>query len=59
MPWVSADAPRHTRRASSPAKRRMWSHVANSVLEQTGNEGRAVRAANAAVKRKRRKKRRY
>jgi hypothetical protein len=59
MPWVSTDAPSHTRRASTAKKRRQWAHTANSVLESTGDEGRAVQAANAAVKRKRRRKRSY
>ena len=27
----------------------MWTEVANSVLSDTGDEGRAVREANAAV----------
>ena len=49
-PWSSRDAKRHTKKASTPKKRRQFAHVANAVLEETADEGRAVRAANAAVK---------
>jgi len=57
MPWGSSDAARHTRAASSAKKKRLWAGVANSVLAQTGNEGRAVRAGNAAVRRRGKAKR--
>jgi hypothetical protein len=50
MPWTPDDGPqRHTRKANTPRKRRQWATVANDVLAKTGDEGRAVRAANAAV----------
>jgi uncharacterized protein YdaT len=51
MPWTPKDGPaRHTKKASTPKKKRQWAHVANSVLKNTGDEGRAVREANAVVK---------
>ena len=50
MPWSAKDAKRHTRKAKSPKSKRQWAHVADSVLERTGDEGRAVRAANSVVK---------
>jgi len=53
MPWTSRSASKHSHKASSPKKKRQWSKVANSVLEETADEGRAVRAANAAVKKNR------
>lgn len=53
MPWTSADAQKKTRKASTPKKQRQWSVVANSVLSSTGDEGRAIREANAVVGRKR------
>lgn len=56
MPWSPSSASRHTRRAKSPSAKRQWAAVANNVLAKTGNEGRAVRAANAAVKRRRGKR---
>jgi hypothetical protein len=51
MPFSSADASRHTRKAKTPKSRRAFAHAANSVLERTGDEGRAVRAGNAAAAR--------
>jgi hypothetical protein len=50
VPWKPGDAKRHTKAASSPAKRDQWSATANSVLKQTGDEARAIRIANAAVR---------
>ena len=50
MPWTSSDA--KTLKAKSPKAKRQWAHVANSVLARTGNDARAIRAANAAVARR-------
>jgi hypothetical protein len=50
MPWTPKDASRHTKKAKSPKQKRQWSDVADSVLSRTGDEGRAIREANAAVK---------
>lgn len=52
MPWSSKDAVRHTKSARTPKARRQWSKVANSILASTGDEGRAVRGANAVVGRR-------
>jgi hypothetical protein len=50
MPWGPGDAARHTKKAAGhPRAQRAFAHAANSVLESTGDEGRAVRAGNAAV----------
>ena len=49
MPWGADDAPGFSRRARTPKLRRLWAKVANSELMHHGDEGRAVRAANAAV----------
>jgi D-aminopeptidase len=49
MPWKPSDATRHTKKATTPIAKRQFADVANSVLEKTGDEGRAVREANAAV----------
>lgn len=49
MPWTPKDAKSHTHKAASATKQRQWAHVANSVLEKTGNEGLAVREANGVV----------
>jgi hypothetical protein len=51
MPWQPEDAPRHTHKADTPELCIMWSEVANKVLADTGDEGRAIRIANAAVAR--------
>jgi hypothetical protein len=53
MPWNPSDATRHTKKATTPKKKRQFADVANSVLARTGDEGRAVREANAVVGRKR------
>jgi hypothetical protein len=53
MPWSPSDATRHTKKANTPKKKRQFSDVANSVLARTGDEGRAIREANAVVGRKR------
>ena len=51
MPWSKSDGPaRHTKSADTPAKKKQWADTANSVRERTGDEGQAVRVANAAVK---------
>lgn len=52
MPWTPSDATRHTKKANTPKKKRQFAEVANSVLAKTGDEGRAVREANAVVGRK-------
>lgn len=50
MPWGPSDAKKKTHSADTPKKKRRWSDVANSVLLATDDEGRAVREANAVVK---------
>ncbi len=58
MPWSKNDGPsRHTKKANTPAKREQWAKTANAVRERTGDEGQAVRVANAAVKKHPSKKR--
>ena len=56
MPWKPASAKKHTKKATTPKKKRQWSKVANSMLKRGASEGRAIRAANAAVKKRRKKK---
>jgi len=50
MPWTPKDAKKKTKKASTKKKQRQWSAVANSELEKTGDEGKAVRIANGVVK---------
>ena len=52
MPWTAKDASRKTKKAKSPKAKRQWAHVADKVLAKTGDEGRAIREANAVVKRR-------
>jgi hypothetical protein len=51
MPWTRDDAERHTHKATTSALSELWARVANECLERTGDEGRAVREANAVVAR--------
>lgn len=51
MPWSEKDAKRHTAKATTPKAKRAFAHAANAVLKKTGDEGRAVRAGNAAAAR--------
>jgi len=55
MPWKSKDATRFTKKAKSPVAKKQFAAVANKVLQESGDEGKAVRIANAAVKKRRRK----
>lgn len=55
MPWTARDAFRHTKKADTPHRKRMWADVANSVLADTGSDEKAIRAANAAVAKDHRK----
>lgn len=57
MPWTMESASKHTKKAGSAATKRQWAKTANAVLAKTGDEGRAVRIANAAVKKHPSKKR--
>ena len=51
MPWTANDAERHTHKATSSELKELWAKVANESLERTGDEGRAIREANAVVSR--------
>lgn len=56
MPWAPKDASKKTHKANSPKAKRQWSKTANEVLKRTGDEGSAVRIANAAVAKRRAKR---
>jgi hypothetical protein len=50
MPWTPADAPRfNSKTARSLHLREVWSNAANAALREYGDEGKAIRVANAAV----------
>lgn len=50
MPWSPRDAPRFTKAADSPEKRRRWARIANEALKRGLSDGAAIREANAALK---------
>ena len=55
MPWTAADAPSHTKKADTQAKKEKWAKIANATLEScqaSGGEdceGKAVRVANSKM----------
>ena len=51
MPWTPDDAERHTHKATTQALKELWAKIANDALARTGDEGRAIREANAVVAR--------
>jgi len=51
MPWTPSDAQGHTHKATTPALQELWAKVANEALERLGDEGRAIREANAVIAR--------
>jgi hypothetical protein len=51
MPWTPEEAERHTHKAATRALKELWAKVANETLERTGDEGRAIREANAVIAR--------
>jgi len=51
MPWVPNDAEDHTHKATTQLLKELWAKVANESLERDGDEGRAIREANAVVAR--------
>ncbi len=52
MPWTPEEAQSHTHKATSRALQVLWAKVANECLERTGDEGRAIREANAVIARR-------
>ena len=51
MPWTPDEAERHTHKATTGALRQLWAKIANDTLARTGDEGRAIREANAVIAR--------
>lgn len=51
MPWLNdSDSLRHNKLATGKLGE-VWRKVANETLERTGDEGRAIREANAVIDR--------
>jgi hypothetical protein len=51
MRWAAEDAPSHTKKAATPKAKELWAEIANKVLAETDDEGRAIREANAVIAR--------
>lgn len=51
MPWTPDEAERHTHKASTQALKELWAKIANEALKRTGDEGQAIREANAVIAR--------
>lgn len=51
MPWTPDEAERHTHKATTQELKELWAKIANETLARTGDEGRAIREANAVVAR--------
>ncbi len=57
MPWTPKSGPsRHTKKATTPGKKKAWSATANAVLKESGDEGKAIRIANSVVKKRKGKR---
>lgn len=52
MPWKPSDAQKKTKKANTPKEKKQWASVANKVLKSTGDESKAVKIANASVKKR-------
>lgn len=52
MPWKPKDASKNTKKADTPSEQKQWAKVANKVLQSTGDDAKAVRIANASIKKK-------
>jgi hypothetical protein len=52
MPWTMESALRHTHKAKSKGAKKQWSAVANKILQESGDDAKAIRIANAAVKKR-------
>lgn len=52
MPWdKNSQVGKHTKKASSPKRKKQWRDIANSVLKRTGDDAEAIREANGVIKR--------
>jgi hypothetical protein len=50
MPWTPKSFWKHNH-AATPHAKAVGAKIANHILQNTGNEGRAIREANAAINR--------
>lgn len=59
MPWNDDAASRKHHKDATGAHGKMWRSIANSTLDRTGDEGRAIRTANAALNNRMGKSKRF
>lgn len=52
MPWKPSDAKKKNKKADTPAEKKQWAAVANKVLKSTGDDAKAIKAANSAIKKR-------
>jgi len=50
MPWNPSEATSKTKKANTSSKKATWSKVANSVLSKSGDDAKAIKIANAAMR---------
>jgi len=51
MPWTADDAPKfNATTTNKPHLKEIWVNAANAALREYGDEGKAIRIANSAVK---------
>jgi len=55
MPWEASDAKRHTKKVNDQGDAEEWASIANGVLSESGDEGKAIRIANAHIRDKHKK----
>lgn len=56
MPWEPSSASEFTKKANTPKRKRQWAKVADKVLKDSGDEAKAIKIANAAVKKSKKPK---
>ena len=52
MPWTPEDATRHTKKANTPKKRRMWADIATRLKEAGKPDSEVVTIANGVIKKR-------
>ncbi len=55
MPWTPSSFKSRHNKKLTPAQATKASRIANGILKDTGDEAKAIRIANAQVKRKKKK----
>lgn len=50
MPWTAKDAESYTHLANTEYLQHLWAKTANNALEKFKDDGKAIKIANAAVR---------